>query len=536
MEHLFVTDTNLFFECKRLEDISWLDLGVDPVVLVLTKPVIGEIDKHKKSGGRTRKRALAISGRIRDMLKSRVSEAVVRKAAPRVTLRLAPIIHPDPALAEVLDYEINDDRIVGIVSTISKKEETASVCFLTDDSVAASTAHSVGVNFRLIDDEWKRPPEQTTEAKRIKELEKDLSTYRAQEPSIVIENRTDEAIGTKVVRRVALPLTSDQVKALVNQLQARHPLRAECIVPEPERWDDGTKVTYQPPESEDVDKYVNEAYPDWLSKCRSILERLHQDRVEMERSLTLTLGIANDGTRPAIQVRIGFVAKGSIRICRRSEDDENENDRGNTSKKTRCHALPPLPPPPKPPQVQRIVKRPQLASGRTVAATVETNTSGLRIGDLARIGSVGTVFPEFSRAANVLGTNRELVDSMLGGTTKLEALDIAQSLDIVNHYKSMMPTKHDKEVFYYDDWPTDEPVISGALTCDLYRHKTGEKLFEVDVLFPPNGNARGAVVCTVHAENLTEPVSIRIPVSRCIEEYSLLEQAQALVNGCGDQN
>ena len=249
VEHIFVADTNLFFECKRLEDISWEDLGSDPIVVVLTKPVIGEIDKHKRSGGRTRKRALEISGRIRDMLKSGVLEEVIREAGPRVSIRLVPIVYPDPAIASALDYETIDDRIVGIVSAILKEkdEESGSVYFLTDDSVAASTAQSVGVPFRLIDDGWKRPPEQTTEAKRIKELEKDLAAYRAQEPSIVLENRTDEAIGTKVVRRVALPLDSDEVQALIDQLRTRHPLQAEYVVPESERKDDGTEVTYRVP-------------------------------------------------------------------------------------------------------------------------------------------------------------------------------------------------------------------------------------------------------------------------------------------------
>ena len=47
MEHLFIADTNLFFEAKRLEDLPWADLGVDPIVIGLTKPVQGEIDRHK---------------------------------------------------------------------------------------------------------------------------------------------------------------------------------------------------------------------------------------------------------------------------------------------------------------------------------------------------------------------------------------------------------------------------------------------------------------------------------------------------------
>ena len=39
MKHIFVADTNLFFECKRLEDLVWGELGVDPVHIIVTKPV-----------------------------------------------------------------------------------------------------------------------------------------------------------------------------------------------------------------------------------------------------------------------------------------------------------------------------------------------------------------------------------------------------------------------------------------------------------------------------------------------------------------
>lgn len=191
MEHVLVADTNLFFECKRLEELPWSDLAVDPVVIALTKPVLAEIDKHKKGGGRTRKRAIEISGRIRGMLAALPPEVVIQEAGPRVLLRLMPIIQPAPELASSLDYGINDDRIVGTVATLSKDETFASVKMLTDDSVAASTAQGLGVSFFLIPESWKRPPEQTTEAKRIKELEK---IYRSiDRRSLSLASRTSQA-------------------------------------------------------------------------------------------------------------------------------------------------------------------------------------------------------------------------------------------------------------------------------------------------------------------------------------------------------
>lgn len=32
VEHLYIADTNLFFECKHLEDLPWGELGADPIV------------------------------------------------------------------------------------------------------------------------------------------------------------------------------------------------------------------------------------------------------------------------------------------------------------------------------------------------------------------------------------------------------------------------------------------------------------------------------------------------------------------------
>ena len=76
------------------------------------------------------------------------------------------------------------------------------------------------------------------------------------------------------------------------------------------------------------------------------------------------------------------------------------------------------------------------------------------------------------------------------------------------------------------------PVKRGALTCELFRHKRGDELFEVNVLFPDDGDVTGAVRCTVEAENLTKPVELLTPVSRTIETYSLAATAEALVERC----
>ena len=232
MEHIFVADTNLFFECKRLEDLPWSELGADPVVIALTKPVHAEIDKHKKGGGRTRKRALEVSGRVRKMLEFHGKETVIQEKGPRVVLRMVPTVLPDPAQAEALDYNVNDDRIVGIVSALAKHESSASVSLLTDDGGAAATADSLGLNFRLIEDHWKRPLALTDEEKEIASLKKDLAAYRAQEPSIEVWNATMEPESPHVVRRIPGPLAAATITNLVATLEAAHPMVTDFSVPE----------------------------------------------------------------------------------------------------------------------------------------------------------------------------------------------------------------------------------------------------------------------------------------------------------------
>ena len=93
----------------------------------------------------------------------------------------------------------------------------------------------------------------------------------------------------------------------------------------------------------------------------------------------------------------------------------------------------------------------------------------------------------------------------------------------------LLPLKHDPEAFYYLDWPSDRPVKTGEYTCDLYRHQESEELFKVEVVFPKDGDVKGAVSCRVQAENLTKPVEFHIPVSRLIENFELTELAKKLV-------
>lgn len=557
MEHAFIADTNLFFECKRLEELPWSDLAVDPVIIALTKPVLTEIDKHKKSGGRTRRRATEISGRIRGMLTHQPPETIIQEAGPRVVLRLMPIIQPDPELASSLDYTNNDDRIVGTVATLSKDEKFASVTMLTDDSVAASTAHSLGISFYLIPESWKRPPEETTEAKRIKELEKDVSIYRAQEPSISIADASGDPTQAHVVRRIALALEPSEIDQLIDKLKAHHPLKEDFATPEPESLADGTEIYYEPPDAEAIEKYRSEAYPRWIGACRSIFEELHNGRIEPEAEVTVTFSIVNGGTRPASKMRVSFEAIGNIHLGRDMRDPDSDEDRNDSAGQSAPTPIAKLPSPPVAPVVRRIVKRPPAASKGNVAKLIAPGTS-LRFSELenatrlargldshfAAIRSTQSVLDNFLRTGALtdlaLGKGptseimriveqNQLSKQLLGSTGFANSAEF----DISSIRLPRFPEKHNPEGFYYAQWPEATPIKRGALTCDLFRHHREQELFEVDVLFPDSGDVTGAVRCIVEAENLTKPEELLLPVGRRIEAYSLVAVAEQMVELCG---
>ncbi|MGG7518777.1 PIN domain-containing protein [Allorhizobium undicola] len=552
-----VADTNLFFECKALEQLPWSELGYDEIVLLLTKPVLDEIDKHKKSSGRTRARALEIFGRIRGMLTAETKEVEIQSSAPRVLLRSHSSAKPDPNLKDELDYGKTDEKLVGIVSMLSSSAEGYEVKLFTDDTGPAMTAADFGVPFLMISPDWRRPSAETPEDKRIKELEKENALYRSQEPKIEIGkcDVANEQGHILVKRLVAVPLTTEEVETLVEDLRAKHPL-VEDFLPPPNKvtkdWQGVvTTVEYSSPSQEKLEKYRKIDYPNWLDRCREALRTIHQGRDLIEAPVLVRWPMVNTGTRPASQVRIEFEAKGPLAL-RRIIDEDDSDDEGDEEIVETIEAVSParLPSPPKPPPFEEKITRtdpPPVTSTKPNSDLAALIASGLppdRGAALARA------------AAGMLGPTDRLSQqlkelSSLGGLAALKHTDLFGSQNSafrpvartspvlldplprssIADFASRIPGPRDPERFYYD-WPKDEDVKEGALTCNLWRHHSEVEIFDFEVVFTGEDAARGTVECTVHADNLTVPARARLVVSRQIESLSMLETAKALVDAC----
>lgn len=543
MELHLVADTNLFFECKTLDQLPWADLGGDPIVILLTKPVLDEIDKHKKANGRTRARALEVFGNVRSMLKSSVSEMEICPASPRVVLRLMPNVVPDASLKDQLDYTKTDERLIGIVAALNLQASGYSVALFTDDTGPAATANGLSVPCLMIEEGWRRPASETTEEKEIRELRKDLATYRAQEPTIVIRpcEPGDASNVVEVTRRIAQPLSEAEIEGILAALKLKHPLVTDFTPPASVTTKDelGSSITieYHAPLESEILNYRDVAYPRWIDQCRAILAKLHEGRDEIEGPVVLRWAMANEGTRPASQVRVEFEAKGPLALQRLVED-EDVDETSEKGSQSSVAAVPRFPSAPQPPAFQQHVttaspppaKRPLShlpnasllkASGLFDARTANSNATLARfMGDHERLAGISAI----EKALNPFGSQAAL-EALRGAGT---ASSIFQHIDPVRIPSLHLPKRHDPEAFYYD-WPAVRQAGKGALTCDLWRHKIEDEVFVFEVVFTKDGQVRGTVECTVHAENLTKPVQAKVIVGRTIEHVSVLEIAEAMV-------
>jgi hypothetical protein len=383
----------------------------------------------------------------------------------------------------------------------------------------------------MINESWRRPPSETTEEKRVKELERDLSTYRAQEPKISISScaTTDESSVVEVTRKVAAPLTKVEVEVILEALRSKHPLITDFTPPQPSITADsfGAVITieYTSPTDEDIANYRNVLYPQWLEQCSGILKNLHEGRDEVEPRVVLHWLMSNKGTRPASHVRIEFEAHGSLELRRLPAETEDGEvvDIDIASSRSRAARFPPPP-------------RPSFQQHASAASSRDEKYRG--IADLSK-AALGPHYPFVQHpkgfeAGAAFAVASQIRSSMIG-TPGLDAIlkpsGPSISHQLIQAARDSIPKARNPETFYYD-WPATRQVEKGALTCELWRHQTGEEEFSFEVLFAKEGEANGMVQCTVHAENLTKPEQARVIVVRTIKTLGIIDSANAMIEAC----
>jgi PIN domain len=168
---IFFLDTNVFLECKWLEELPWQDLTEkDPIRLIIALTVIEEIGKRKNGYDRKADRARKASellGKIRDIPEGCIT---VRDAGPHVSIEIAPHIFPKPSEFPELDLSQADNRIVAEAKLFAVSTPDV-VSLLTRDTLPGLLARSQGVHSTPVPKEWLLPREPDAKDKQIRSSE-----------------------------------------------------------------------------------------------------------------------------------------------------------------------------------------------------------------------------------------------------------------------------------------------------------------------------------------------------------------------------
>jgi hypothetical protein len=104
---------------------------------------------------------------------------------------------------------------------------------------------------------------------------------------------------------------------------------------------------------------------------------------------------------------------------------------------------------------------------------------------------------------------------------------------VSNHFLELPnlrpPSPRDPDSFY---WKGGRPSMAKSmieLTCENWRHSVGEEHFPFRITASNSESVSGAIQCEIHAENLTDPAMITLPVRIERATKSTLEHAQTLI-------
>lgn len=345
-------DTNVFLQCKPLEQVDWSSFGEwDSIEILLTRPVQTEIDGLKGRGnGRKASRARAASALVRTLLESEGARTLLR-SEPAVHLCLRYDLRRDESAASDLNYEERDDQLVGTALGFAKVNQDAKVCLLTNDTGPMASARAVGLSYHTVPEEWLLSPETEESEKRENSLKAELAQYKNSEPKFHLELVVPKEGRISEMVTMYSALSEGDLQDALARLFARHPLSTDFGSSQSEERlvDRGivdgllgrAKDVFEPATEDQIAQY-QAAYSEWKQECRRKLLNLPGALNSRAISPKLTVRISNIGSRPAEDALVVFDVQGNVLLV----PPKREADEGDVTEDAAEYALsrPPLSP------------------------------------------------------------------------------------------------------------------------------------------------------------------------------------------------
>lgn len=292
-----VADTNLFLQCKPLQDINWLELDPAGVRVVVPMTVVKELDKAKGDGNGRRAR------------RARAAVALFRKGVATPDGRLDIDGRPnctwefgsgEAAWHDSLDRDLPDHRLLAEARYVAQSEPET--LLLSGDISVLVLAGRLGLRAQELPEDWLRAAEPDERDKRIQELSAELAAVRAEKPAVAVSLKAPAGIGREGARfdfyRAA---TEYELDELLRQSQVLHPCatapRATTESEEAMLLSGAAKrVTAS---SMVFRKYRDTAYPKWLVQLRKHLGWIPTTWSWEDRCIEFAVNLSNAGHAPA---------------------------------------------------------------------------------------------------------------------------------------------------------------------------------------------------------------------------------------------
>ena len=477
--HIF-TDTNLFIQCRPLNELDWGRWSsYETVNLIVTRPIQREIDAHKNKGNdRLAQRARKTSSLFRSIILNQGNHHVIRDNNPRVILTINQELRPNPKLSEQLNYDEHDDNLVGIAHAFISTHPGIDALLLTNDTGPMASAKMVNIEIEPLPDNWLLPPERSENEKLIDRLKAEISRLQASEPDISIKLiNTDGVVSDEIALQINRykPINESTLRSSLLRLREAFPCvnnfgqeeisERACSIERLRRF--GLTETFTPASHDEISEYLNKEYPAWIERCEKFLRAHHISLQNTQKWPTFKFEATNRGTRPASNTLVSIEAKGNFMLLAA----------GNAPPANEQPATPQtkLQPPPSPPQ------------GRWMPATTKFDNQPLTMRLTKMFGDLA--FPSTAvPTVNNFVQNREIAFPPISS-----------------------PRSSDS--FYWKHGRPDTARDSFSFECKMWRHSSTAESFQGTIVFDINlEKIKGILICAVHAENISKPVSVSIPV------------------------
>lgn len=223
---VFILDTNILCQFKKIDQIPWSDCGrnATEVHLIIPARVAEEMDGHKRGRGHLFKRAIWFNGLQKSFEENSNQPVTIKTENPRVTFAIGPVFNKSDLDGDRFELDEADGRIAA--EALRLADDTPAAIFLTDDGKPRRLARNAGLLTLRPDEAWRRddPPDEKDET--IAQLRRQIGAQPALKVAPDLAHVID---GAFPLESAPAPLPNSFIEAFATLLKSgyRRESRAE---------------------------------------------------------------------------------------------------------------------------------------------------------------------------------------------------------------------------------------------------------------------------------------------------------------------